>query len=562
MESQNRDANARSAWPPIVMLALIYLLVMHLVIANMGGSGSELPTSLWVWFCMLLLLGCGWPCFIRNAINVAPGSRRIMLGALLMSLPLAWSPNPDWRLDALPRFAGLWAGVMLLLLLTHVKFNVRQRQTLLYLLAIAGLIQAIYSLLGLHFPATLPVFERQVLAAAPGNISVFQQRNVASSFLACGAAVWLYSLGSPFFRRQHSREEAVRAVLISVAVMALFWALAEIPSRIGWLSAICVYAGMVCLHWQTAAVWRRALLLGAPVLGVAIGMALMPLSLTEALAQHDGSTLQRLMILRETLRMIMLHPFAGWGYGSYVWHFSHFIADRTTPIANGHSIIPHPHNELLYWWVEGGLAALMGLALLVWVGISMFWRTANRQQLSLLFCLLPLLLHTQVEYPFYQSATHWLTFIVLLSLAAGEGPPIRSFRGRWLPYVSTLMLIAVCAGAFTLLATLRQQSVLTHFEQMPEKYYRQVLALHESGLETARFRKDRALALIVKYQETGNRQALLVYITQATHWLNSWVDADMYDNLINVEYFMGNAFAGKTLKLEAGRIFTDDHRFQ
>lgn len=185
----------RKAWLLVAMLALIYLLVMHLVIANMGGSGSELPTSLWVWFCMLLLLGCGWPCFVRTAIAVAPGTRRIVVGALLMSLPLAWSPEPGWRLDALPRFAGLWAGVLLLLLLTHVRFSARQRQTLLYLLVIAGLIQAVYSLLGLHLPTVLPGFEQQVLAASPGNISVFQQRNVAGSFLACGGAVGLYSLG-------------------------------------------------------------------------------------------------------------------------------------------------------------------------------------------------------------------------------------------------------------------------------------------------------------------------------------------------------------------------------
>ncbi|MFU0886211.1 hypothetical protein ACM26S_09325 [Kluyvera sichuanensis] len=72
MAVQNRDVNKRKAWPLVAMLALIYLLVMHLVIANMGGSGSELPTSLWVWFCMLLLLGCGWPCFVRTAIAVAP----------------------------------------------------------------------------------------------------------------------------------------------------------------------------------------------------------------------------------------------------------------------------------------------------------------------------------------------------------------------------------------------------------------------------------------------------------------------------------------------------------
>ena len=88
------------------------------------------------------------------------------------------------------------------------------------------------------------------------------------------------------------------------------------------------------------------------------------------------------------------------------------------------------------------------------------------------------------------------------------------------------------------------------------------MALRESGLETARFRKDHALALIVEYEQTGNRQALSMYISQATRWLNLWVDADMYNNVINVDFFMGNAIAGKAFKSEAERIFTDDNRFQ
>lgn len=562
MENQNRDVTHPISTMLVVMLAVIYLVVMHLVIPNMGGTGSELPTSLWVWFCLLVMLGCGWSSLIRTTLILAPGTRWIMFGALLMSVPMAWSPGADWRLEALPRFAGVWGGVLLLLLMTNCRFSLRQRQIVLYLVALAGLIQAVYSLLGLHLPVILPQFEQQVLAASPGNISVFQQRNVAGSFLACGAAVWLYSVGSPSFCCQNPRLEAWRMALASAAIVVMFCALTEIQSRIGWLSALSVYGGMACLYWQGSPVWRRVMLLGLPVVGVYVGALMMPISLAEALAQHQGSTLQRLMILRETVRMIAEHPLSGWGYGSYLWHFSHFIADRAVPIENGIHVIPHPHNEILYWWMEGGIVALLGLVMMAWAGGVIFLWRVTRSRLSLLCCVLPLLLHTQVEYPFYQSTVHWLTFILLLSLASAEQDAGRTLTFSRLPWFSALILSGVCLWAFMVLAALRQQDVLTDFEQQPDNYYREVLTLHETGLGIARLKKDRAQALIVEYQHSGDRQALLAFNAQAENWLNIWVDDDMYDNLINVNLFLGNTFAGQTLKSEAQRLFSKERRFQ
>lgn len=562
MEKQNRDVTHPISTMLVVMLAVIYLVVMHLVIPNMGGTGSELPTSLWVWFCLLVMLGCGWSSLIRTTLILMPGTRWIIFGALLMSVPLAWSPGADWRLEALPRFAGLWGGVFLLLLMTNCRFSLRQRQIVLYLVALAGLIQAVYSLLGLHLPVMLPGFEQQVLAASPGNISVFQQRNVAGSFLACGAAVWLYSIGSLFFRCQDPRLETWRMALASAAILVMFCALTEIQSRIGWLSALGVYGGMAGLYWRENPVWRRVVLLGLPVVGAYVGALMMPISLTDALAQHQGSTLQRLMILRETGRMIAEHPLFGWGYGGYVWHFSHFIADRAVPIDNGIRVIPHPHNEILYWWVEGGVVALLGLVMMAWAGGVIFLRRTTRSRLSLLCCLLPLLLHTQVEYPFYQSTAHWLTFILLLSLASAEQDAARTLTFSRLPWFSALILSGVWLWAFVVLATLRQQEVLTGFEQQPDNDYREVLTLHETGLGIERLKKDRAQALIVEYQHSGDRQVLLAFTAQADNWLNIWVDDDMYDNLINVNLFLGNTFAGQTLKSEAQRLFSEEARFQ
>ena len=557
-----RDVSRGAVWLIVGLLAAVYLCVMHLVIPNMGGSGSDMPTSLCVWLVLLLTLSVGVLLLLRTGITRVPGLYAVLSGAALMTLPLAWCTRQEWLLDALPRFAALWAGVLLLLVLIRCRFNARQRNILLYSIGFAALVQAIYSLLGLYHPTVLPAFEQLVLRAHPENIGVFQQRNMTASFLATGAAVWLFLLGAPIFRLANRKAETVRAGLVSAVIMLLFAALTLICSRIGWLSALCIYPAMCGIYWRRASCWRRSLLVLTPLLGMIAGALLMQVSLPMALSLHHGSNVQRLMILRETWHMICRFPLSGWGYGSFEWQFSHFIADRPRPIDNGMSVVTHPHNEILYWWVEGGGVALGGLLVLAYAGVVIFLRSATRQKLACLCCVLPLLLHTQVEYPFYQSGAHWLTFIVLVSLAAGHQRQRREACHRGLKWLAPPIALVCLAMAAVVLVTLRQQSKLTQFELRPDDHYASVLALHETGLAMARLRKDRAAALIVEYQHSGDIDALRRFVPQATRWLNLWVDGDMYDNLINVNIFMGNPSAGKLLQLEAGKIFTEDKRFQ
>ncbi|MDA8493247.1 O-antigen ligase family protein [Kluyvera georgiana] len=317
MASDKRKLARRASWMIVGLLAIIYLGAMHAVIPNMGGSGSELPTTLWVWLIMLVVLGVGWPGLLSTGIVLPPGMIPMLAGALLMTLPLAWCPHQIWLLDALPRFAGLWVGMLLLVLFAQCRFNVQQQQTLLYLVAAAALMQTAYSLAGLHWRGVLPEFEQQILAANPGNVGVFQQRNVTASFLACGGAIWLFILGSARFRLARRRLEALRLASACVALVAIFSALTEIGSRIGWLSALCVYTGMVGLHWRLVTPVKRLAMLFAPLVGVATGALAMPDSLLDVLNAHHGSNLQRWMILRETWSMILLHPWRGWGDGAF-----------------------------------------------------------------------------------------------------------------------------------------------------------------------------------------------------------------------------------------------------
>ena len=128
-ELRGAPETAASRWL-LMMLALILLGVMHIVLPSTGGSGADLPEPLLVW-CVLLvaMVGCAW--FLRHQrLRSSPFLRGMALAALLLTLPLLWSPSADWRLDAFPRLAGLWAGVAFYYLLLNCRLTPRQQHKL------------------------------------------------------------------------------------------------------------------------------------------------------------------------------------------------------------------------------------------------------------------------------------------------------------------------------------------------------------------------------------------------------------------------------------------------
>lgn len=188
----SEHSSTASRWL-LMMLALILLGVMHIVLPSTGGSGADLPEPLLVW-CVLLvaMVGCAW--ILRHqTLRSSPFLRGMALAAILLTLPLLWSPSVDWRLDAFPRLAGLWAGVAFYYLLLNCRLTPRQQQIVLWLIVAATLIQAVYALVGIGYPAWLPL-PAQAAQRQAGQfaIGVFLQRNVTGSFLATGAAVLLW----------------------------------------------------------------------------------------------------------------------------------------------------------------------------------------------------------------------------------------------------------------------------------------------------------------------------------------------------------------------------------
>ncbi len=403
----------------IITTFVTFTVLIHVIFPNMGGSGLRLPFNATVWMGIAIMMALAmWPA-TQGVIRVSGFHKGLGLLLLALWLPFAWSWN-EASLIALPRMLTVTAGAILLLGLAQLELTRRDWWWIGMAIMTGALLETAFGYVQLYLlePGNWLGYN-----PAPGRpYGIFQQTNVMASFLVTGLVVsaWLFG------EARHRLESSV-TLLAPLLMPAL---ILVIQSRTGWLAAL-IAVPMVLVHlWHLDRrrfhAWVGALAAGC-VLAVIVWWA--PWAEAGGYASKAVSEPgQRLPVYLHSLRMIAEEPLSGWGYGRFQHDFLHSFADWRAslpvnqpeivkPIITG--IYKHPHNELLYWGIEGGLLPV--LAILVFAG-WVFWRLwiKGPQGERLLFTalLLPLTLHAMTELPFYHSLGHWLVFLLLLGVIA------------------------------------------------------------------------------------------------------------------------------------------------
>lgn len=395
-----------------VISVLYWLLGMHFFMHNPGGAGLYLPFNAWGWIFASLVMALGlWQVTLRQRLVFSPLLMLLWLGALLLLLPMAY-PGFALKDYAIPRLLGLFAGLLFLACLYQWRLERGARDRLLYLLLGAVAIEALLGLV-------------QYYLLTPGNwlgydtkinrpYGIFQQPNVMASFMATGLslAIWLELRGhaSPWLRG-----------LRYGVILATTLLLVVVQSRVGQLG------GGLALLLLVPQLYRQGLLarvFGLVLLGVVVGLV----------SQYWVSGINRGMseylsggarsdIWPFTLNLLLQHWLLGVGYGGFEFTFFHAYTEARQVDPHVGMLIynlDHPHNEFLYWAVEGGLAPMLGMvlmggALLWWLGRAGIVRGA-----ALLALVTPILLHTQTEYPFYHAIALWWALLLLIHVVDAE----------------------------------------------------------------------------------------------------------------------------------------------
>ncbi|WP_239954799.1 PglL family O-oligosaccharyltransferase [Pantoea sp. Z09] len=607
------------AGPALSGVLGLYFIAMHRYQANMGGSGLTLPLNILSWIAMLSIVLLATVNEIEGAARPVTRQGRLMTAAVvLMTLPLLWTPALFWQ-NALPRLAGLWGALLVSLALQRLQLSQTQKQRILAMILLAALLEAALSL----FQAGWPEQARQLMEYNMTRLGgrpygIFQQPNLLASFLASGYAIavwfafalrreglmWWALLGCQMLLiltllLAQSRVGAIGAVsaLLLLSLMSPDITAGDTPrSRAGCLAALLLATLLVLVN---AALPARAIAISAALVGTALLGALWrarrnpvarrrqaaiflvgllttllfcwphgketpaspPAPPVQTAAGHDfvhlNSTLERITLLRGTLALIAQHPWRGSGLGSFEQRWPDGRAHAGLSISN---YITHPHNELLYVWAEGGVVALAGFLLL----LCSILRTAFSSDATALAAptaamLLPILLHTQLEYPLYQSAAHLL--LLLLFIRIGQPEPVAIAAPG-----NARLRLALCGppllAAILLLAQgLGVQQQLTQAERHGLRAL-PALPLNEKITQYQRYDFDQHSALLIDYNRSRNPRDLQRYLAWSQRYLQVWQDAGVYDAAIRIARFEGKRREAAALAIRAQRAFPGDRRFR
>ncbi|HDR2350759.1 TPA: O-antigen ligase C-terminal domain-containing protein [Enterobacter asburiae] len=547
--------------PLIIVFSLYWLILMHIPWPNSGDYGMNLPTNLLSWAIISLLGLIVWLFLATKTVRVTPTFLMLFSSALLFTLPALWSPREALPI-ALPRLAGIWGGVFVYLTLLQQPIREKETVALFYLLATAAVIECVLSLAGFYCPQYLP-FPLNSLAEkyagyAPG---IFQQVNVTASFLVTGFAALLYLFADARRRLYRPRAERIRFVAISIAIMMLTATMVMFHSRIGWIGGVTAVGCSSMLFAQPrfrhrTTRWRRVLILILPAFGGLLGVLMLQQPVVNLLI-HEGSNQQRWLTLEYTLRMIWVHPWQGWGLGTFESAFQHFMA--ALPGDNpSREMMQHPHNETLFIWAEGGALALAGGLCLLWGWIILCLRRKSLWQWAALLSTLPILLHTQVEFPLYYSVAHYFAILILMASADGQSRTLQVCTSRLRWPLALIALYGVVISAQLFYASI----VLGNFETGRLASPERIINLHVPGLMQMRYQRDLSQLHLLHFNQSGDIDELERYATENGEWIRWHMEEDAWNDEVNILFFLHRKVEAEKLKQRAHRLMPWDDRFK
>jgi O-antigen polymerase len=539
-----------------------FTVLLHVTFPNLGGTGLRMPhnAAVWMGFGVMMAIAM-WPAS-RGVIRYSAFHKGLGLLLLALWLPFLWSWN-EASLIALPRMLTVTAGAILLLGIAQLQLTRRDWWWI-------GM--AIFS--GVLLETAFGYVQHFVLQ--PGNwlgysvesgrpYGVFQQVNVMASFLATGLVISAWLLAE-------ARNDIERGVTL-LAPLFIPFLLLTIASRSGFIGTLVAVPLVMGYLWhQDRARFRQWG--GALLAGIVIAAVLFLLTtegggaVARKLEQGGG---ERIPVYLHSLRMILEEPLTGWGYGRFQHDFLHSFADwRAALPQNQPEIVDpiitqtyaHPHNELLYWGIEGGLLPLLAL---IGFGGWVLWQLVTKgpagEKLLLAALLLPLIIHSMLELPFYHSQAHWLVFVLMLGMVASRCWQERETQNRY-TFGVRVGGVLVPAVLVVFMATHLQALYMTNL-------FFQTRGAEVSALSRIKnpFGIYSTLDFLVANQALGEAENLILpsiakgYLEWADDFKVRHPSPELYERLVYAEAIAGQA--PQATQEEAKHLFPDhDFNFQ
>lgn len=271
------------------------------------------------------------------------------------------------------------------------------------------------------------------------------------------------------------------------------------------------------------------------------------------------------------LKLVSERLWTGWGYGSFESVFlHHYMADKAMnpAMVQIEYNLDHPHNEFLYWAVEGGLAPMLGMLIM---GGALLWRLScapGKNAMAMLALVTPILLHSQTEYPFYHAIVSWwllLTLIYLIDAEVEEASVATRSETTWwewayrpwflLRFVAIIIPLLVVPFMLTALHT---AWVVTKYERGGYKDPTLLLDIVNPMAWLTRVEFDVNSVRLMVGLQTNNKAELEAYLEWGQAFVRHTPRANIYANMVVALNALGRADEANTMRREALLFYPDD----
>jgi len=538
----NKPQISFSRWKPIeIMLAVLFLIAPFYYHPNIGGEGLRIPNNITVWMVASIIIFYSLYLVLKRPEFVVP-KYFLYIASFPIIISLAgFITGVEQPLTWMFRVLFIWAGLAFLFSLFQHGLEQGRIDRLLLIVVISALLHAVIGIAQIALKE-LPLWLPQSSTGVPSGL--FQQINNHASYQVTAIMIAIYLITRPIISEGKLRFK----LLIIVGVLLSSYLVSHSGSRVGMLSLVLGLLMIIPALWsrfkQRKAISSSVLLM--LLLGVCSGLFLgQGRAIDKTVAMQSGySGSARLGIYSISIDLIKQKPLLGHGIGSFprVWQFSKPDFYKNNPNATlPPQFVTHPHNETIFWLVEGGM--LSGLSLLiVMVGIVIALRKVGwHRGGAYAAILLPIGLHTQVELPFYLSTIHWLLFIFLIMVVMRHNVSINkqtlSLSAKRLVIVSSTSIFVI--WLLFIAHTLRSQCDfnkfydLSNIEQEPFQY-----ALNNPYLQP-NAQWINMSSILYSSMEQGMVRNVEVYLVWAEQLLLEKPDIDLYKKLADGYYYLG-----------------------
>ncbi len=419
--------------PVHILIGLIGFTAFILMLWTLPSHGNYLtPRNLLMWMVIFLICGVG---FVPVALSGFIKIKRVWLVGLipptyiLLRMMIFGSDMPEATLLTITALTGFW-----LLLIALLQINITEKQwDLIFDILLVG------TFISLLVTFIFPVYFKTHLTFLPDNMKApfagFEQRNVMASFLA--SLVTLSFVRDVKLTRPRKLFSAILQSFFTIMFVTVIFGNGSQAGMLGLMLACFMVSIMalffvhdgnrpvrqVCVFWCLilAGYFLNLLLPSVHILtetkeAVDLFNDGLAAQFSSNLSEIQGSQTLRIKGWLITLSLIGDAPIFGHGLG----RFSDVFYETLTSSSEFHkkpyffSSLSHPHNEILYILSEHGLIGFLLITVPFIYMASGMMKQAGPTSLYILALLLPIGLHSMVEFPLYISGLHWLLLSLMI----------------------------------------------------------------------------------------------------------------------------------------------------